>query len=258
LLVLDQTKLRAQVERLAASAEFARADRMVQFLRYVVEKTLEGETIALRERQIGIEVFERPLDWDPKLDNIVRSEARRLRGKLEAYAASNNPDETIRITMPTGGYGVRFEELSPQVAPAGQPPEGPLGQPTADSLILPQRPSGHVAEKRAWFYLFGVVSLLAVLFAVLHHRPEARDDENNIEPLSSEAGLQFSPAISPDNKQLPLSGTAVAISSISIASRLVHRNCNGLHTILGQASIRRGHRMESSWRFSEKLEPSFR
>lgn len=45
--VLDQTKLRAQVERLAASAEFARANRMVQFLRYVVDKTLEGDTVAL-------------------------------------------------------------------------------------------------------------------------------------------------------------------------------------------------------------------
>ena len=45
--VLDQTKLHAQVERLTASAEFARADRMVQFLRYVVDKTLEGDTVAL-------------------------------------------------------------------------------------------------------------------------------------------------------------------------------------------------------------------
>ncbi len=64
--VMDQTKLQAQVERLAASAEFARADRMVQFLRYVVDKTLEGNTVALRERQIGISVFERPQDWGPE------------------------------------------------------------------------------------------------------------------------------------------------------------------------------------------------
>ena len=116
-MVLDQAKLRAQIERLAASAEFARADRMVQFLRYVVDKTLEGDTAALRERQIGISVFDRHSDWDPKLDNIVRSEARRLRGKLEAYAASGDPDETVRITMPTGGYGVHFEELHPPGPP---------------------------------------------------------------------------------------------------------------------------------------------
>jgi len=208
--VLDQTKLQAQVDRLAASAEFARADRMVQFLRYVVDKTLEGNTAALRERQIGISVFERPPDWDPKLDNIVRSEARRLRGKLEAYAASSDPDETVRITMPTGGYGVQFEELSPRGAPARQPPGDrprdphgdPTGQPAASSSIPLQRPSGQVAGRQVWFYLAGVVCLFSFLFAVLHHRSEARDDEYNIEPFSSEAGLQFSPAISPDNKSI--------------------------------------------------------
>ena len=235
--VLDQTKLRAQVERLAASAEFARADRMVQFLRYVVDKTLEGDTVALRERQIGISVFERPPDWDPKLDNIVRSEARRLRGKLETYAASNDPDETVRITMPTGGYGVNFEELSTQVVLAGQPPEDPLGQLTDDSPILPQRPSGHMAGNRAWFFLVGVLCLLSVLFAVLHHRSEARDDDYNIEPFSSEAGLQFSPAISPDNKTIAFvwngSGDQFDIYSKLIGSaelqRLTHGSLPSIH-----------------------------
>ena len=235
--VLDQTKLHAQVERLAASAEFARADRMVQFLRFVVDKTLEGNTAALRERQIGISVFERPQDWDPKLDNIVRSEARRLRGKLEAYAASNDPDETVRITMPTGGYGVQFEELSPQVAPTGQPPEDPRGQPTAGNAILPQRPSERVAGKRAWFYLVGVVCLFCLLFAVLHHRSEARDDDYSIEPFSSEAGLQFSPAISPDNKTIAFvwngGGDQFDIYTKSIGSaelqRLTHDSLPSIH-----------------------------
>ena len=182
-------------------------------------------------------MFERTPDWDPKLDNIVRSEARRLRGKLETYAASNDPDETVRITMPTGGYGVNFEELSTQVAPAGQPPGTPLGQPTADSPILPQRPSGHVAGNRAWFYLIGVVCLLSVLFAVLHHRSEARDDDYNIEPFSSEAALQFSPAISPDNKTIAFvwngSGNQFDIYSKSIGSaelqRLTHDSLPSIH-----------------------------
>ena len=209
--VLDQTKLRAQVGRLAASAEFARADRMVQFLRYVVEKTLEGDRIALRERQIGISVFERPHDWDPKLDNIVRSEARRLRDKLEAYAAGNDPDETVRITMPTGGYGVHFEELVAKVAIAEQPAAFPAEppaihpeQPSADGPILPQRPSRHLVRHRVWYLVVVGVGLLSVLFAAIHHWSGtwSRDDEYEIEPFSSEAGLQFSPAISPDNKTI--------------------------------------------------------
>ncbi|WP_158791636.1 LpqB family beta-propeller domain-containing protein [Granulicella sp. L60] len=207
---MDQTKLRAQVERLAASAEFARADRMVQFLRYVVEKTLDGDTAALRERQIGVAVFERPSDWDPKLDNVVRSEARRLRSKLEAYAASDDPDETVRITMPTGGYGVQFEELSVPTAPTERPADS-LTQDTtevvevpASTLNLPPDHRKPAFAKRPWVLLVSVVSLLAVLVAVLHYRSgaRARDDQYEVAPFSSEVGLQFSPAISPDSKAI--------------------------------------------------------
>ncbi len=236
MLVLDQTKLRAQVERLAASAEFARADRMVQFLRYVVEKTLEGETSALRERQIGIEVFERPLDWDPKLDNIVRSEARRLRGKLEAYAASNHPDETVRITMPTGGYSVQFEELYPEAAAAGESPathvhvEKPPS-PAASGDIL-QLPSERRSTNRGWLSLIGVVCLLSALCVVLLHpwKTRPREDEYEIEPFSSEMGLQFSPAISPDNKTIAFvwngGGSQFDIYSKSVGSAELQRLTN--------------------------------
>jgi Tol biopolymer transport system component len=200
MIVLDQTKLRAQVGRLAASAEFARADRMVQFLRYVVDKTLEGDTVALRERHIGISVFDRPSDWDPKLDNIVRSEARRLRSKLEAYAASDDPDETIRITMPTGGYGVHFEELHATVAPPKEEPPYPT-----QTAVGSSEPRSVLGTRRlVWLFTIGVVCVLSALVGVLHYRStvRARADEYDIVPFSSEAGLQFSPAISPDSRSI--------------------------------------------------------
>ncbi len=243
LLLLDQTKLRAQVERLAASAEFARADRMVQFLRYVVEKTLDGDTAALRERQIGIEVFERSPDWDPKLDNIVRSEARRLRGKLEAYAASNDPDETVRITMPTGGYGVRFEELYPEAAPSVEPPAFHVHiaqpPPLVSSENILQPPSRRSNANRIRLSLIGIVCLIAVLCVVLLHpwRAHSREDEYEIEPFSSEVGLQFSPAISPDNKTIAFvwngGGDQFDIYSKSVGStelqRLTHDSLPSIH-----------------------------
>ena len=199
--VLDQTKLRAQVERLAASAEFARSDRMVQFLRYVVEKTLEGDTVALRERPIGIAVFERSPDWDPKLDNIVRSEARRLRSKLEAYAAGSDPDETIRITMPTGGYAVHFKERSPDREGAVR---SPTVIPQPYTAELPQLVRKQSNRSPAWYGLVAIPCLLFVLFSLWHYRPgvRAHEEDYQIEPFSSEAGLQFSPAISPDSKKV--------------------------------------------------------
>lgn len=94
-----------------------------------------------------------------------------------------------------------------------------------------------MAEKRAWYCLLGAVSLLSVLFAVLHYRSEPRDDEYNIEPLSSEAGLQFSPAISPDNKTIAFvwngGGDQFDIYSKSVGSselqRLTHDPRPSIH-----------------------------
>ena len=62
---------------MVASAGFADAGRLAPFLRFVVERTLAGEPV--KEAVIGVEVFHRPPDYDPRVDPIVRVEARRLR-----------------------------------------------------------------------------------------------------------------------------------------------------------------------------------
>jgi Tol biopolymer transport system component len=175
---------------------------MVQFLRYVVAKTLEGDTAALRERPIGIAVFERPSDWDPKLDNIVRSEARRLRSKLEAYAAGSDQDETVRITMPTGGYAVQFEERSTDRERAV---DSSTVIPYATVAELPQLSRKPSSRNTAWYGLVAIACLLFLVVSfLLNYRSgvRAHEDEYEIEPFSSEAGLQFSPAISPDSKKV--------------------------------------------------------
>lgn len=136
-------KIRAQLERLVVSAEFARADRTARFLRFVLEQSLEENVEALKERQICIEVFDRPRDWDPKLDNIVRSEARRLRANLEAYAASGNPDETVRIIIPKGGYLAEFTEL-----PAKKPA---LDLPDLSAASSSHTPSENRTRSQPWW-----------------------------------------------------------------------------------------------------------
>jgi len=168
---------------------------MTRFLRYVVEKTLADDLASLRERQIGIEVFERPADWDPKLDNIVRSEARRLRAKLEAYARSNDPEETVRITMPTGGYGVRFEERAvPLPLPVQTAPTG---------VTEPERVDRQAYRTRRWVWVAALLLIPSILTTFyVWKKPRPIEEQFEIEPFSSEAGLQFSPAISPDSKNI--------------------------------------------------------
>jgi hypothetical protein len=66
-----------RLERVLASSGFARNERLSRFLRFVVERHLEGKDSEMKESLIAIEVFGRKPDYDPKQDSIVRSEAAR-------------------------------------------------------------------------------------------------------------------------------------------------------------------------------------
>ncbi|MEO5822141.1 MAG: hypothetical protein ABIT71_16680 [Vicinamibacteraceae bacterium] len=105
----DADAVRVQLERILASPGFANADRLSRFLRFVVERTLDGEGDQLKEYRVGTEVFDRPSDYDPRLDSIVRVEARRLRSKLaEYYEGPGRLDPTV-IRVDKGGYAAAFE-----------------------------------------------------------------------------------------------------------------------------------------------------
>src|SRR5260370_18680908 len=107
--VPDAALLETCLQRIRLSAEFVRSDRMVRFLQVVVEHAMQNRASRLTERHIGCEVFDRPPDWDPSIDTIVRSEARRLRAKLDQYYERQGKLDPIRITIPKGRYGVEFE-----------------------------------------------------------------------------------------------------------------------------------------------------
>src|SRR5690348_2827400 len=74
-----------QLNRILSSKLFAQSARMSRFLRFTVEHTLAGKADELKEYLIGVEVFDRSPSYDPRVDPIVRVEARRLRSKLQSY-----------------------------------------------------------------------------------------------------------------------------------------------------------------------------
>jgi len=99
--------VRAQLAAILASDAFARARRMQRFLEFVVEETLSGRACQLGEYGIAVAVFDRPTDFEPALDPIVRNDARRLRVKLTEYYAGAHAAR-VRIEIPKGGYVPRF------------------------------------------------------------------------------------------------------------------------------------------------------
>lgn len=92
----------AQIEH---SAAFRGSPRHRALLRHLVSRALAGELTALKESVIAVEVFGRAAAaFDPKLDTIVRVEARRLRARLQTYYASAGREAPIRIELPVGSY----------------------------------------------------------------------------------------------------------------------------------------------------------
>jgi TolB-like protein len=128
----DADAVRAQLDRILASPGFANADRLSRFLRFVVERTLEGEGDQLKEYRLGTEVFDRPADYDPRLDSIVRVEARRLRSKLAEYYEGPGRTDPILIRVDKGGYAATFEAASADAAsPMTAEPAVPVASATA-------------------------------------------------------------------------------------------------------------------------------
>lgn len=105
---VTSAEISAELERVLNSQTFRNAKAPQNFLRYVVERTLAGEAKQIKEIAIGIDVFRRGTPFDPRLDNIVRVEARKLRQRLGKYYETEGLENPVRIDLPQGGYVPAF------------------------------------------------------------------------------------------------------------------------------------------------------
>jgi TolB-like protein/Flp pilus assembly protein TadD len=120
-----QAQTEAHLARLVASESFSGALRSQEFLRFVVNEALAGRQHRISAYAIGLEVFDRPDDFDPQTDPIVRVEAGRLRQRLERHYLTEGADDPILIDVPKGGY---LPQISYRDA-TGITPEEPVVDP---------------------------------------------------------------------------------------------------------------------------------
>jgi serine/threonine-protein kinase len=97
-------EVRKQLDRILASTSFASSRRMSRFLRFTLLEVLAGRADWLKESLIGVEVFDRDPAYDPRLDSIVRVEARRLRAKLRDYYLGAGRHDPVVVELPVGHY----------------------------------------------------------------------------------------------------------------------------------------------------------
>jgi TolB-like protein len=106
----DDPKVREQLDRILRSKSFRQVDRLQGFLSVIVNETLAGRGDNLKEFLIGIEVFGKESSFDPRLDPIVRVQARRLRARLTRYYREEGRNDEILIELPKGGYAPTFQK----------------------------------------------------------------------------------------------------------------------------------------------------
>ncbi|MFT4113006.1 hypothetical protein [Silvibacterium sp.] len=109
---ISPADIRAELERILGSPLFLQSERLGRFLRFTVEETLKGEHESLKEAVIGTQVYERRASYNPTQDSIVRTEARRLRGKLKEYYQGEGRENPVYIYFRPGSYIPVFRHSS--------------------------------------------------------------------------------------------------------------------------------------------------
>jgi len=101
-----------QMEMILDTKHFRQAKSLEKFLRYVVVKKLAGAEDELKEYTVGVEVFQRGSDYDPRKDAVVRVQANVLRKRLAGYYKDEGLSDEIIIEMPKGHYVPQFHRRS--------------------------------------------------------------------------------------------------------------------------------------------------
>lgn len=99
-----------QLQRIFSSSVFVNAVKQKNFLKYIVEETLDGREKNIKAYTIATEVYGRKTSFDPQQEPIIRIEAGRLRRRLNLYYSTEGKDDPIFIDVPKGRYVPRFEE----------------------------------------------------------------------------------------------------------------------------------------------------
>lgn len=104
----DLEQVRQQLDQLLIHPLFHHSKRYPALLRYTVEQTLLGHADRLKERTIGVEVFNRKPQYDTNADPVVRFTASEIRKRLAQYYVDPTHFDEIRIDLPTGSYVAVF------------------------------------------------------------------------------------------------------------------------------------------------------
>lgn len=179
-----QEQIREQLNRMLDTSYFKNSKRYPELLRYIVEETLEGRGEYLKERLLGVQVFDRPADYDTAADPVVRVTIAEIRKRIAQYYHDEEHDAEIRIELLPGHYAPKFRSRTSKTEVAvNQTPIHALPEnaPVAHEPlhIVLQTPQSIHKSRKIWILLAvaAVLLLTVAAFTVKNWlKPSAYDE----------------------------------------------------------------------------------
>jgi hypothetical protein len=178
----DIEAIRQELQEVLASPHFCNSKRYPALLQYIVENTLAGKSELLKERTIGVEVFDRPPSYDTNADTVVRYTAGEVRKRLSLYYHELGRKPAIQISLPAGSYvpeflhphedaeeearhGHEMASLSLDAALHGTTSHGTVVH-GHEPDVTAHTEAGHARSNRKWWLVAAAAVVVAVLAGV--------------------------------------------------------------------------------------------
>jgi hypothetical protein len=114
---LERASILRELDAILNSPVFQPSKRCQQFLSYVVRQRLEGNQEQLKERTIGVDLFQRPAGYSTGDDSVVRVQAGEVRRRLDQYYQATPNSSPVRIELQVGTYtpGFKWTRAEPRL-----------------------------------------------------------------------------------------------------------------------------------------------
>jgi len=158
-----------QLTRILDSHHFRTTKRCSQFLRFVVERASNNDLECLKERTLGVAVFDRDPHYDTNEDPVVRIAAGEVRKRLAQYYQQPGHEWEPRITVPAGTYVPEFHGApsKPEEPTSAAPSQHAEAGPPSDLVLSAPTIAIAASRRRKWAWVAGVATALIALSASL-------------------------------------------------------------------------------------------
>jgi len=147
---------REELRRILDSRYLSNSPKKRRFLEFVSEQTFAGNGEKLNEYLIGVEVYDRGVDFNPQKDPIVRVQAHEIRRLLKKFYEEEGKASPIRMDLPSGHYVPIFTRNI-------EDEEGQESSTDAEA----EAPERLASSRLPWTLAFVSASLCLVLAALL-------------------------------------------------------------------------------------------